>query len=99
MNAPDALMVSLIEVIELALRLYMWVIIIGAVMSWLLAFGVVNRSNRFVVTVMDFCRRMTDPFLAPIRRKLKPFNGIDLSPLLLILIIYFLQIFLWRLAI
>jgi len=101
MNAPDAFLVSLIAVIEILLRLYMWIIIIGAVMSWLLVFGIINRGNRFVEVTMDFCKRMTEPLLAPIRRRLPAVNGVDLSPLVLILVIIFLQYFLalWHPAI
>jgi len=67
------------------ISLYMWVIIIGVVLSWLVAFNVVNTSNRFVYIVGDFCYRLTEPALRPIRNILPNLGGIDLSPLVLIL--------------
>lgn len=73
------------------LQLYMWVIIAGAVLSWLVAFQVVNTQNRFVATVLDLTYRLTEPALQPIRRIIPAFGGIDLSPVVLILGIMFLQ--------
>ena len=69
----------------------MWCIIIAAVMSWLSYGGVINTSNRFVYLVSDFLFKITEPALRPIRRIIPFIGGIDLSPLLLILIIFFLR--------
>lgn len=77
--------------INTLLGLYLWLLIIQAVMSWLVAFGVINTSNRFVYTVGDFLYRITEPALRPIRRMLPNFNGIDLSPIVLIIGIEFLR--------
>ncbi len=71
--------------------LYIWVVIISALLSWLIAFNVVNTSNRFVYTVADFLYRITEPALRSIRRILPNFGGIDLSPIVLILALIFLQ--------
>src|ERR1700733_8711526 len=98
MNAPHAFIFALVQVIEIALNLYIWVLIIGAVMSWLVSFGVINMHNRVVQMASDFIYRLTEPALRPIRRILPPMGGLDLSPLVLILIIIFLQSFLQRLA-
>jgi len=98
MNAPHAFLFALFEVIEIALNLYIWVLIIGAVISWLVAFGVINMHNRFVQMVSDFVHRVTEPALRHIRRILPPMGGLDLSPLVLILIIIFLQSFLRNLV-
>jgi YggT family protein len=68
-------------------------LIAQAVLSWLLAFGVVNRYNRAVAVIGDFLYRVTEPALRPIRRVLPSFGGIDISPVVLILILLFLERF------
>lgn len=73
------------------LNLYWWVIIIGAVLSWLVAFEVVNTRNRIVAAVLDFTYRLTEPAMRPIRRILPDLGGIDISPVILLLGIMFLQ--------
>jgi len=98
MNAPDAFLAAAFEVIEVFLNLYIWVLIIGAILSWLVAFGVINMHNRFVQMASDFIYRVTEPLLKPIRRILPSFGGLDLSPLALIFIIMFLQRFISHLA-
>ncbi len=97
MSVFYALLAALRDVLSVALGLYVWVIVVGAVLSWLVAFDVVNTRNRFVHAVGDFCYRLTEPVLRPIRRFLPIFGGIDLSPIVLILAIMFLQSFLARL--
>ena len=82
---------SLIFVLQIALRLYLWAVIISAVLSWLIAFNVINTSNRFVYAVVDFLWRLTEPALRPIRRFLPNLGGIDISPIVLILLIIFAQ--------
>jgi len=67
------------------IEIYIWVVIIGIVLSWLVAFKVVNTSNRFVYTVGDLTHRLTEPALRPIRNMLPNLNGIDLSSMALIL--------------
>ncbi len=73
------------------LTLYFWVLILSVVMSWLLAFGVVNTSNQLVATLSDFLFRVTEPALRPIRKILPSFGGIDLSPIVLILALNLFQ--------
>lgn len=68
-----------------ALNLYFLVIIIDAVLSWLVAFDIVNTRNRFVGTVGDVCNRLTTPVLNPIRKFVPAIGGVDLSPVVLIL--------------
>ena len=84
-------MQSILILADTVLGLYMWCIIIAAVMSWLSYGGVINTSNRFVYLVSDFLFKITEPALRPIRRIIPFIGGIDLSPLLLILIIFFLR--------
>ena len=87
----DVILFSLIRIINVALNLYLWCIIISAVLSWLVAFNVVNTSNKFVYMVGDFMYRITEPALRPIRNFLPNLGGIDISPVVLILAIYFAQ--------
>ena len=81
----------LIHVTIIAIDLYIWVVIISAILSWLIAFNVVNTSNRFVYTVSDFLWRLTEPALRPIRRFMPNLGGVDISPIILILILFFAQ--------
>jgi len=81
----------LFRIADIALNLYVWIIIIGAILSWLIAFNVVNTSNRAVYTVADFFYRITEPALRPLRRFLPNLGGIDISPIVLILVVYFVQ--------
>ena len=81
----------LIQVALIVIELYMWAVIIGVVLSWLVAFNVVNTSNRFVVMVGDFIYRLTEPLLGPIRRMLPNLGGLDLSPMVLILGLIFVR--------
>lgn len=69
--------------------LYIWVLIFSAVMSWLIAFSVINTSNRLVYTVADFLYRVTEPALRPIRRFIPNLGGVDISPVALILLLWF----------
>ncbi len=84
-------MVPLIGFIVLVIDLYIWVIIAGAILSWLIAFNVVNTQNRFVYTVADMLYRVTEPALRPIRRFLPNLGGIDISPVILILFLLFIR--------
>ncbi len=79
------------------IEIYIWMLIASAILSWLVAFNVVNTRNRFVYMVGDFLQRVTEPALRPIRRVLPNLGGIDLSPLVLILLLLFLQQVLARL--
>lgn len=81
----------LFRIAMIAVDLYIWLVIIGAVLSWLVAFNVVNTSNRAIHLVGDFLYRITEPAMRPIRRILPNMGGIDLSPVVLILGLIFLQ--------
>jgi YggT family protein len=82
---------AFLNLILLVIRIYIWLLIAQAILSWLLAFGVVNRYNRAVATIGDFLYRVTEPALRPIRSFLPNFGGIDISPIILILILYFIS--------
>ena len=78
-----------IWLIDTLITVYIWLLIAQAILSWLLAFGVVNRHNRAVAVIGDFLYRITEPALRPIRNFLPNFGGIDISPIILILLLIF----------
>jgi YggT family protein len=82
---------SILYVILIVLDLYIWLLIAAAVLSWLVAFNVVNARNQFVAMVGDFLYRITEPLLRPIRNMLPSLGGIDVSPVVLILIIILIK--------
>ena len=92
---------TLFWIIREILNLYMWCFVISAVLSWLVAFNVINMNNRFIYTIDDFLYRITEPLLRPIRNFLPNFGGIDFSPLIAIFGIILVkdgvipQIFIW----
>jgi YggT family protein len=84
-------MIALYGLIDTILALFMWMLIASAVLSWLVAFNVINTHNRAVYQIGDFLHRLTEPLLAPIRRFIPNLGGIDISPVILILLISFLR--------
>jgi len=84
-------MVPLIGFLVLVIDLYIWVVIASAILSWLVAFNVVNTSNRFVYSVAEMLYRLTEPALRPIRSIIPNLGGIDISPVILILFLLFLR--------
>ena len=73
------------------LKLYSYVVIANVVISWLIAFNILNTQNRFVFSVLDFTYKLTDPALNKIRRFVPTFGSVDISPVILILILMFLR--------
>lgn len=90
--------VPLIRVVIAILDIYWWLVIIQAVISWLIAFNVINTYSRPVAIVLDFLYRITEPVLRPIRRFIPPFSGLDVSPVILLLIIWLIEMELAHLA-
>jgi len=84
-------MVSLALLVDWVIQAYIWVLIASAILSWLVAFDVINRRNPFVSKVGLFLFRLTEPLLRPIRRVLPLIAGVDLSPLVLILLLMFVR--------
>ncbi len=82
---------SIIFLVLQVIQIFIWVIIASAILSWLIAFNVVNTQNRFVYIVADTLNRLTDPVLRPIRQFMPNLGGIDLSPVVLILLLIFAQ--------
>ncbi len=87
----NVILAPIIEVLMLAINLYVWLVIASAILSWLVAFNVVNTRNQFIYTIGDFLHRITEPALRPIRRFLPNLGGIDISPVILILVLFFAQ--------
>jgi YggT family protein len=87
----DHAMRAFIDVIKILLDLYIWLLIAAAVLSWLVAFNVINVRNQFVATVGDFLYRITEPLLRPIRNMMPNLGGLDVSPVILILLIILIQ--------
>ena len=84
-------MVPLIGFFVLVIDLYIWVVIASAILSWLVAFNVVNVRNPIVGQIGDFLCRITEPALCPIRRLLPNLGGIDISPIILVLLLFFIR--------
>ena len=82
---------AVLDIVLLILQIYIWLLIAAAVLSWLVAFNVVNTRNQVVAMLGDFLYRVTEPVLRPIRNLLPSLGGIDVSPVILILIILFLE--------
>ncbi len=83
-------MLALLQIVQLLLNLVWWVIVIQAILSWLIAFNVINTHNDFVRSVWNALQRITEPMYRPIRRILPDFGALDLSPLVVLLILYIL---------
>jgi YggT family protein len=72
----------------------MYLLIASAILSWLIAFNVVNTRNQFVAAVQEFLYRITEPVLAPIRRRLPSFGGLDISPIIAFFVLWLIQLYL-----
>jgi len=84
-------MKSIFILLDSIIVIYIWIVIINAVLSWLVAFNILNTQNRFVFSVLDTTYKLTDPALNKIRRFLPTFGSIDLSPVVLILFLMFIR--------
>ncbi|HEY0224102.1 MAG TPA: YggT family protein [Pseudolabrys sp.] len=82
---------SILDIVLLVLQIYIWLLIAAAVLSWLIAFNVVNTRNQVVAMMADFLYRITEPVLRPIRQMMPNLGGIDISPVILILLILLLE--------
>jgi YggT family protein len=87
---------ALVWLVDTVLNLMVWAIILSAILSWLFAFDVINHRNRFVSQFAGFLDAITGPILAPFRRVIPPLGGIDITPIVAILVIQFLKILFMR---
>ena len=88
---PGHTMQSLLHLISAVIGIYIWVIFIQVILSWLIAFKVINLQNQFVYTLSNVFYRLTEPALQPVRRFMPNLGGVDISPVILILLLYFVQ--------
>ena len=84
-------MKSIFILLDSVITIYLWIIIINALLSWLVAFNILNTQNRFVFSVLEVTYKLTDPVLNKIRRFIPTFGSIDISPIILILGLMFLR--------
>ena len=84
-------MKSIFLLVDSVINIYIWLIIINAVLSWLVAFNVLNTQNRFVFSVLNATHQLTDPVLNKIRRYIPNLGSIDISPVVLILLLIFIR--------
>ena len=84
-------MKSIFFLLDSIITIYLWIIIINAILSWLVAFNILNTQNRFVFSILDTTYKLTDPALNKIRRFIPMFGSIDISPVILILFLMFLR--------
>lgn len=89
-------MIAVLLTINMILDLFKWVLIIMIIMSWLFSFNIINGSNQFVTNLWRIVNAITEPVLAPVRRFLPNMGGIDLSPIVVFIAIFFLQNFIAR---
>jgi len=84
-------MKSIFILLDSFISIYLWIVIVNALLSWLVAFNILNTQNRFVFSVLDTTYKLTDPILNKIRRFVPTFGSIDISPIILILGLMFLR--------
>ncbi|MGH6980747.1 MAG: YggT family protein [Stellaceae bacterium] len=90
-------LVPIFEVVDLILRIYMWIVIASAVMSWLISFRVINTYSRPVSIIGDFIYRATEPVYRPLRRFLPNIGGLDVTPVVVLIAIWLIRMELWNL--
>jgi YggT family protein len=86
-------MIAVLQTISMLLSIVWWIFLIMIIMSWLINFNVINTRNQFVASVWRVVNQITEPILRPIRRLVPPVGGLDLSPIIVFVIIFFLQSF------
>ena len=84
-------MIAIFYLVLQLLKLYSYVVIANVIISWLIAFNILNTQNRFVFIILDFTYRLTEPFLTRIRRFLPSLGALDISPIILLLLIWFIE--------
>ena len=84
-------MIAFLNLVDTIINLYIWALIASAILSWLVAFNIINNNNQFVYRIIYFLHKVTDPLLRPIRQILPNLGGIDVSPIILILALVFIR--------
>ena len=86
-------MIAIFYLVLQILKLYSYVVIANVIISWLIAFNILNTQNRFVYSILEFTYRLTDPILNKIRRFLPNLGSLDISPIILLLLIWFIEMY------
>ena len=89
-------MQSLVSLLSTVIDIYVWLLIASAILSWLVAFNIVNTSNQFVSTIGQFLHRITEPVLRPLLHVIPAIGGLDVTPIVLILLLYFIRNLMWE---
>jgi YggT family protein len=89
-------MISILNLIDLILNIYTWIIIAVVILSWLIAFNIINGHNNIVRQIRYALYRITEPVLGPIRRMIPDLGGIDISPIIALIAIWFIRSLLWE---
>ena len=89
-------MYAILSLVSTVIQIYIYLLVASAILSWLIAFNVVNTRNQLVAMIADVLYRLTEPVLAPIRRVLPNFGGLDVSPVVVILLLIFVNRLLWE---
>lgn len=89
-------MYSFVTLLSTVIDIYVWLLIASAILSWLVAFNIVNMNNQFVSTVGQFLHKITEPVLRPLRQVIPSIGGLDLTPIILILLLYFIRNLMWE---
>ena len=84
-------MIAIFYLVLQILKLYSYVVIVNVIMSWLISFNILNTQNKFVYAILELTYRLTDPFLNRIRRFLPNLGALDISPIILLLLIWFIE--------
>ncbi|QEE08475.1 YggT family protein [Bartonella kosoyi] len=87
---------ALLQTLDWIFDLYIYILISSVIFSWLYVFNIINSRNRFVILIGNFLYRLTNPVLSPIRKILPNLGTIDISPIVVFIIIYFIRNFMWR---
>ncbi|MET3589675.1 YggT family protein [Bartonella silvatica] len=87
---------TLLQVIDLIFNIYIDVLIINVIFSWLYVFNIINAHNRFVILIRNFLYQLTEPVLSRVRRVLPDLGAIDISPIVVFIIIYLFRSFMWH---
>lgn len=92
-------MISLLNILSIIIDVYVWIIIASAAVSWLLAFEVINVKNEQAANLVNLLNRLTEPVYKPLRKYIPPLGGVDVTPIIVIFLLYLLRSILFRLLI
>ena len=84
-------MIAILSLISSVISILLFILVASAIMSWLMAFGILNMNNQFIATIYSALQRLTEPMLRPIRRFIPPMGGLDISFIVLTLVLYFVS--------